>query len=177
MSHPFEPAEALRADIQQAEPALLAMSAEAASTPRSDGAWTPAQILGHLIDSASNNHGRFVRAALGGDLVVTGYAQADWVQIQRYDQVDWPELVGLWAHFNRLLAHVMANTPVEIRDQATTRHNLHEVAWETVPAETPTTLGYFMRDYVNHLRHHLVQIGPGLALPPVRQGSGNLPAR
>jgi hypothetical protein len=28
-----------------------------------------------------------------------------------------------------------------------------------VPAGTPATLDYFMRDYVLHLQHHLRQIG------------------
>jgi hypothetical protein len=40
------------------------------------------------------------------------------------------------------------------------RHNLHELAWQTVPASEPATLDYFMRDYVGHLKHHLAQALP-----------------
>ncbi len=49
--------------------------------------------------------------------------------------------------------------PVEARLRERRRHNLHELAWQPVPVETPTTLDYFMRDYVLHLHHHLHQIG------------------
>jgi hypothetical protein len=49
--------------------------------------------------------------------------------------------------------------PAEARLRERRRHNLHELAWQPVPAETPATLDYFMRDYVLHLHHHLRQIG------------------
>jgi len=38
------------------------------------------------------------------------------------------------------------------------KHNLHEIAWQAVPQDRPTTLDYFIRDYFNHLQHHLRQI-------------------
>ena len=34
--------------------------------------WSPAEVLGHLIDSAANNHQRFVRAQFTDDLVFSG---------------------------------------------------------------------------------------------------------
>jgi hypothetical protein len=40
------------------------------------------------------------------------------------------------------------------------RHNLDELAWQTIPAAQPATLDYFMRDYVGHLKHHLRQALP-----------------
>ena len=49
--------------------------------------------LGHLIDSAVNNHARFVRAQLQDDLVFPGYDQDGWVRVQRYDERSWPALV------------------------------------------------------------------------------------
>jgi hypothetical protein len=36
--------------------------------------------------------------------------------------------------------------------------HLHEVAFRTIPSDEPTTLEYFVRDYVAHLEHHLAQI-------------------
>jgi hypothetical protein len=51
----------------------------------------------------------------------------------------------------------MQSTPAEIRSRVRAHHNLHEIAWKTVPASEPTTLDYFMRDYVGHLSHHLDQ--------------------
>ncbi|MBX7221635.1 MAG: DinB family protein [Blastocatellia bacterium] len=150
----------LRMAVEQATPLLLKLSpAEARqSTP---GKWSPCQIIGHLIDSAANNHRRFVLGQLQEDLHFPGYAQEDWVRVQRYDEASWEELVTLWKYYNLHLARVMETAPEETLTKLRTRHNLHEIAWKAVPVEEPTTLGYFMNDYVGHLKNHLRQIlGP-----------------
>jgi len=67
--------------------------------------------------------------------------------------------VELWRTYNLHLAHVMACTPEDARTRPRRRHNLHEIEWRTVPAGEPTTLEYFMRDYVGHMEHHLAQAG------------------
>jgi uncharacterized damage-inducible protein DinB len=151
--------------IDRAEPRLRAIDEARSGEPRMTGKWTPRQIIGHLIDSASNNHQRFVRAAFQEDLVFTGYAQDDWVALQRYQEQSWQELVTLWASFNRHLAHVMAALPEPVRRQPRARHNLHELAFRP-PAESDATLDYFMQDYVAHLQHHLRQIFPAEQSPP-----------
>lgn len=120
--------------------------------------WSAKEIIGHLIDSASNNHQRFVRARWMDNLVFDGYEQDGWVSAQRYQDADWHELIDLWALYNRHLARVMKNVPDAVRLRVHTRHNLNERAWTTVPADQPTTLEYFMRDYVGHLHHHLRQL-------------------
>jgi hypothetical protein len=56
---------------------------QAAKRPAADK-WSPKEIIGHLIDSASNNHGRFVRAQLQDELIFSGYEQSEWVAIQQY---------------------------------------------------------------------------------------------
>ena len=71
---------------------LLAMTDEQAAVRPAEGKWSAKEIIGHLIDSASNNHGRFVRAQLQDDLIFSGYAQADWVAVQRYQERDWTAL-------------------------------------------------------------------------------------
>jgi hypothetical protein len=53
----------------------------------------------------------------------------------------------------------MDATPAPARDLPRARHNLHQVAWSAVPESESATLGYFMNDYVDHLQHHLRQIG------------------
>lgn len=147
-----------RQTVEDAATRLLALpDAVAAQRPAPDR-WSPREVLGHLVDSATNNHGRFVRAQLGDDLVFPGYAQDDWVRVQRYADAPWPELVALWRLLNLHLARVMASAPLAERTRPRIRHNLHEIAWTTVPVDRPTTLEYFMRDYVGHLRHHLTQI-------------------
>ena len=120
--------------------------------------WSAKEIIGHLIDSASNNHQRFVRAVGQDDLVFMGYAQDEWVRLQQYQSAPWPELLTLWETFNRHLARVMRSIPDAVRLREHHQHNLHELAWRPVPHDQPATLDYFMRDYVGHLEHHLRQI-------------------
>jgi len=152
--------------VERATPRLLALSDAAASTPRAAGKWSPKQVIGHLIDSASNNHGRFVRAQLADDLVFSGYEQERWVDAQRYDDAPWADLVALWRGLNLHIAHVMANTPDDVARAPRATHNLDVIAFRTVPADQPATLAYFMDDYVDHLQHHLAQIFPRDTMAP-----------
>ena len=144
--------------VERSAEALLAISeADSARRPAA-GKWSAKEMVGHLIDSASNNHQRFVRAPFKDDLIFPGYDQEAWVAAQRYQEAPWPALVELWRAFNLHLARVMAATPEAARLREHRRHNFHQIAWQTVSEGKPTTLDYFMRDYVTHLRHHLGQI-------------------
>jgi hypothetical protein len=156
-----DPARRLLHVVEHVTPRLLAM-ADAATTRRTaPGKWSPREIVGHLIDSASNNHQRFVRAQFQDDLVFPGYAQDAWVAAQQYQDAPWPELVALWGAFNRQLARVMAAAPAEARTTRRRVHNLHQIAFRPVPPHESATLEYFMADYVDHLEHHVRQIlGP-----------------
>ncbi len=53
------------------------------------GKWSPKEIIGHLIDSASNNHQRFVRAQFQDHLIFPGYNQEAWVEAQDYQNSQW----------------------------------------------------------------------------------------
>jgi DinB family protein len=122
------------------------------------GAWSSIEIIGHLIDSAANNHTRFVRAAGQDDLVFPGYAQDDWVRAQNYAAAPWNEVITLWHSYNRHIARVMAAVPATVRYRKHERHNLHQLAWQPYAADEPATLDDLMRDYVLHLKHHLSQV-------------------
>jgi DinB superfamily len=150
--------EELREVLAASEPRLQLLSEEEASRFPAPGKWSAKQVIGHLIDSASNNHQRFVRAQFTEDLVFPGYEQAAWVSAQRYQEAAWPELVRLWHLFNLHLARVIEAMPRSVREKPRVRHNLHELAWRPVPESEATTLEYFMRDYVEHLKHHLAQV-------------------
>ena len=150
----------LREAVASVTPRLLALSDADAGRHPAPGKWSPKEVIGHLIDSASNNHQRFVRAGFTEDLVFPGYQQEKWVEAQRYASAPWAELVGLWNDFNLHLARVIEATPAPVRQKPRARHNLHELAWKAVPQDQPATLEYFMRDYVDHLRHHIAQILP-----------------
>jgi len=153
------------------------MRPEAVRRPREPGKWSPIEILGHLVDSASNNHGRFVRAAGGAPLRFPGYDQEVWVQAQDYASADWSEVLELWSALNLHIARVVDRFPPELMERTTTDHAFHRIAWEVVEEGQPTSLSYFVRDYVNHLKHHLRQIDPELADEPRMQGeSGRIKA-
>jgi hypothetical protein len=144
--------------VDVAAESLLTLTDAAASRRPAPGKWSPKEIVGHLIDSASNNHQRFLRARWKDDLVFDGYAQDDWVAAQDYQSAPWEELVGLWHAFNLHLARVMESTPVAVRDRVHETHNLDRVGFRPLAAGAPATLGWFMEDYVEHLKHHLSQI-------------------
>ena len=137
---------------------LLSISNQDSAIPRVEGKWSPKEIIGHLIDSAANNHQRFVRAQFTDDLVFPGYEQEQWVRIQSYQREDWEQLVRLWKHYNLHLVHMMSSVSEESLRKLRSKHNLHQIAWKPVAESEPVTLEYFMRDYVAHLKHHLRQI-------------------
>ena len=150
----------LRRAVEEALPALRAVSEAKSAVPRAAGKWSPREILGHLIDSASNNHQRFVRGPFQDDLVFPGYSQEDWVRNQDYREAPWAELLELWRLYNLHLARVMDAVPEQARRRETRRHNFHAIAFHEIPEGEPATPEYLMRDYVAHLRHHLAQVAP-----------------
>jgi hypothetical protein len=152
--------EDFRQTIETSAARLHDLSDAEARGARGADSWTPKEIVGHLIDSASNNHGRFVRAQFTDDLVFPGYEQEEWVRAQRYNEESWPLLVELWKHYNLHLLHVMAAASVEKLKQPRARHSLDKIAWQLVNPQQPATLEYLMTDYIGHLKSHLRQIFP-----------------
>lgn len=144
--------------VEEASARLLSLTDVEASVPLAEGKWSAKEVIGHLVDSASNNHQRFVRAQLKADLVFPGYAQEEWVRVQAYGEEPWPLLVNLWKFYNLHLAHVCRTAPERERLRARREHNLHEIGWAPVSPEEPATLEHLMRDYVGHLKNHLGQI-------------------
>jgi len=150
--------EDFRNTIETAAERLLQIPEEQSRISNATGKWSAKEIIGHLIDSASNNHQRFVRAQFSDELIFPGYAQADWISVQQYNQESWPLLVQLWKTFNLHLLHVMACVPEQTLKKLRAKHNLHQIAWVTVDESEAVTLEYFMRDYIAHLKHHLNQV-------------------
>jgi hypothetical protein len=150
-------AASLVAAVEDALPELLAISDAEAARPPAPGKWSRKEIVGHLIDSAGNNHQRFVRAQLQDSLVFPGYEQDDWVRVQRYQERPWRELVELWRALNLHLARVIEATPERERMRPRDEHNLDTIAFARLPPGRRATLDWFQHDYVAHLRHHLEQ--------------------
>jgi len=148
----------LRDLVTDGTPRLVALGEEGSMHARAPGKWTPREIVGHLLDSATNNHRRFVLGQLHGTLTFDGYAQDDWVSAQDYAHAQWTELVTAWSGINLVLAHVMAAAPESVRAAAHAEHNLDRIGFAPMDRSQPATLDDLMRDYVGHLHHHLRQI-------------------
>jgi hypothetical protein len=138
----------LRQTIDAAAPKLRAISDVAATTPLAPGKWSRKEIVGHLIDSASNNHQRFVRAQEGASLSFPPYEQNHWSASQHCNERPWSALVDLWHAYNAHLAHVIAHIP-----------DAKLAVPCVIESATPVTLEFLVTDYVVHLRHHLGQAG------------------
>jgi hypothetical protein len=150
--------EDFRRTVEEASARLLSMTDEDAAVRPAEGKWSAKETIGHLIDSATNNHQRFVRAQFQKEFIFPGYAQEDWVRVQAYDKAPWPLLVNLWRYYNLHLAHVMSHAPEGERLRPRREHNLYEIGFAPVSSDEPATLEHLMRDYVAHLKHHLRQI-------------------
>ena len=134
----------LRETIDRELPHLLALEETTANTNDGrPGSWTRKEELGHLIDSATNNHMRFVLAAVDGEFRGMGYAQDKWVAAHGYSELDWRFLVDLWHRFNIFLIEVVKRIP---EDQM---QNRCVIGWGV------QTLQFVIEDYVLHMQHHL----------------------
>ena len=152
--------------IESAAERLRSMTEAQSEARRAEGKWSPKEIVGHLIDSAANNHQRFVRAQFQDDLVFPGYEQDNWVAAQHYQQASWPHLVELWKMYNMHLLHLISHIPEQRLGRLHHSHSLNKIAWKLVSETEPTTLEYLIRDYIGHLKHHLRQIFAGDVTSP-----------
>jgi hypothetical protein len=128
---------------------LQNISEQDSQRPFRDGGWSRREVLGHLIDSALNNHQRFVRAALDGVYEGPTYQQEGWVAMHGYKAMSWPILLEHWRMQNELLCLVVDRIP-EDRLAAQCR----------VGDDAPVNLGFLIQDYLDHLDHHVRQIVP-----------------
>jgi hypothetical protein len=134
--------------IESAEPILRQVTDAESNKPILKGGWSRKQVIGHLIDSASNDHQRFVRAALQGSLEFPKYDQDACVRVQAIEGAPWPLLLALWKNYNLYLAHVIAHLPAP-QLEAPCR----------IGTSSPVTLKFLPEDYLIHLSHHLGQLG------------------
>lgn len=141
--------------VNSAVPLLKAISSKAAIVHPSPGAWSKKEIIGHLIDSAGNNQQKFVRMMQGNNLEFVRYDQDSWVKLQRYNYADWHQLIDLWFLCNIHLAHIITFVmPDKLQNKI------------TIEGVGPFTLEFVMKDYIEHLKHHLK-----VALPDAGFGS------
>ncbi len=158
------PGDALRMAIAHAPPLLEWITNETASLPPAPGKWCSKEIIGHLLDSANNNLARFIRLQSTDHLLFEAYAQEEWVRAQAYAEAEWSELVELWARYNQHIARVMDLVSEDDRSRPRREHRPLGSTYAPLPADGVPTLDWLMRDYVEHVKHHLRQIDPRLAV-------------
>ena len=132
---------------------LSDLSGQEAARRSAPAKWSRKEILGHLIDSAANNHQKFVRAMQQPHLEFPGYQQDDWVSLQKWRDADWEEMIALWKAYNNHLAFLIRHVD--------TAHLKNEI---TIEGAGPFTLAFVMQDYVEHLKHHVKQIFPEMQI-------------
>jgi hypothetical protein len=145
----IETARHLKEIINKANPLLKAIKEKDAAFKSEPDEWSKKEIIGHLIDSASNNHQKFVRLMQSENLDFVRYDQEQWVTNQRYNKANWLELINFWSLYNSHLAHTIEFTVAEkLQNQI------------IISDIGPFTLEFIMKDYVEHLKHHLKVILP-----------------
>ena len=134
----------LKAVLQREESNLREITeAQSAERPKVSG-WSRKEELGHLIDSAVNNHVRFVAASLQPEFHGPGYEQDAWVRAHGYHQMEWGTIIELWLQHNLLLVNVILRLPDE--RLATPCH---------ISGGPAVMLGFVIEDYILHMQHHL----------------------
>jgi len=139
---------ALRDLLQRVPSRLERLPKDKVETRPTPSSWSPKEELGHLLDSAANNHQRIVRAQFENNLAMPGYEQNRWVAAHAYQRRDWRELIEVWQALNRQLLAAAEAVP--------------DFAWSrtlTVAGSEPLTLQFVFEDYVTHMLHHLQHIG------------------
>jgi len=127
-------------------PALLAVIDDKAFSEKPNPEkWSRKEIMGHLIDSAANNHQRFVRAQFEERPRIT-YDQENWNRFNYYQQISTKQIISLWTAYNKQLVELMRRIPVEHLDR------------ECEVGDKIVTLEFLIQDYVKHLEHHLNQV-------------------
>lgn len=108
--------------------------------------WSKKEILGHLIDSATNNHQRFVRSQFEQTPTII-YDQNNWNKYNYYQQISKKQIVDFWTTYNKQLLELIKNISSEnlLKECKTSDGNNY-------------TIEFLCNDYVEHLEHHLKQI-------------------
>ena len=136
-------AQLLRQTIDREIPELRALTDDKAALAPRPGSWSPKQELGHLIDSAANNHMRFAVASIEGAYEGTSYTQDRWVEAHGYQDLPWMEITELWYRYNLLLVYLVERIGEERMNN------------RCVVGGTAVTLHFLIEDYVLHMQHHL----------------------
>ncbi len=144
---PHHLAHTLQETVDREAVLLRAIAEPDASVKPSPTVWSKKEELGHLIDSAANNHVRFVRAALELEFRGPGYQQDGWVSLHGYHEMPWADIIDFWQRYNHFLVGLVERIPDD-------RLPARCVVGDSVPV----TLQFLIEDYTLHMQHHLDHI-------------------
>jgi len=152
MKEAFEIAGEIQSLVETWEPKLASLSAEKITQPRNVQNRSVKMILGHLIDSASNNIHRIVHLQYQqSPLVFPNYASEGnndrWIAIQNYQEEEWAIMTGLWKYSLIHYCHVIRNVNDEKLDNK----------WIAGPGRL-ISLREMIIDFLRHLKLHLSEI-------------------
>lgn len=135
--------------IKTWEPILISLPVEAITQKRNNQNRTIKQILGHMIDSASNNHQRMIRLQYNSNLTFPDYRQDNdlWMALQDYQHADWNTLIQLWKYYNLHMIQV-------VRSVDHTRLTNYWTDFEG----TKVTLQEMIEGYLRHIDLHFNEI-------------------
>ena len=138
--------------VEEWEPKLLLLDDGIISGRRNRQDRNIKQILGHMIDSASNNTHRIIHLQYqASPLIFPDYASNGnndrWIAIQYYQSEDWNNLVQLWKYTNFHLVHV-----VDHIDGSKLNNEWISADNERITLET------MVLDYLRHFQLHLDEI-------------------
>lgn len=138
--------------IGEWEPKLDVLPSEILSGRRNSQNRTIKQILGHLIDSTSNNIHRIVHLQYReSPLDFPNYASFGnndrWIAIQNYQDEDWHKMIQLWKYSLLHLCHVIGNVD----------DTKLESEWIAGPGRM-ITMRSMINDFNRHLKLHLSEI-------------------
>ncbi len=110
------------------------------------------QIIGHMIDSASNNTHRFIHMQYRQSPVeYPNYATQGnndrWIAIQNYQDEEWNMLLNIWKYANLHIIHVIKNIDPEKL----------EATWIAGP-DAAVSLKEMVVDFLPHFKLHLAEI-------------------
>lgn len=111
--------------------------------------WSWQEIVGHLCDSAANNHIRFVKIMLSDNPVkLEGYDQDRWVEMHDYqNNYGKPDIIQVWVSLNRQISNVFMRLTEEDYAKKCILNSGEEVSME-----------WLVTDYFDHMLHHFKQI-------------------
>lgn len=153
MINEFEPVtEGILSLISEWEPILESLPTDMITLRRNRQNRTIKQIVGHMVDSASNNthrivHLQYQKSPLSFPNYATNGNNDRWIAIQNYQDEDWDTLIKIWKYSNLHIIHVIRNVnPSKLNNK-----------WYANKTEL-VSLKDMITDYLRHCNLHLDEI-------------------